>query len=62
MTSKDKNKAIVVYRDVVFGGVSMAYICKEARTESEAIEEFLRRSGNCEGWEIVRVREATDEG
>ena len=62
MRNKDKNKAIVVYRDAVCGGVSMAYICKEAKTEAEAIEEFRCRSGNHEGWEIVRVREAADEG
>lgn len=49
---------IVVYRDAVCGGVSMAYICKEeATSEAEAREEFLRRSEGAEGWEIVRVKQ-----
>jgi len=48
---------IVVYRDVVCGGVSMAYICKEATSEDEAREEFLHRSGGHKGWEIVRVKQ-----
>ena len=47
---------IVVYKDKICGG-AMAYRCKEARTETEAREEFLRRSQGYDGWEIVRVEE-----
>jgi hypothetical protein len=48
----------VIYRDKICGGVAMAYRCKEARTATEAREEFLRRSKGYEGWEIVRVEVA----
>jgi len=47
---------VVVYRDAVCGGVSLSYRCKEAKTEAEAREEFLRRSQGYKGWEIVEIK------